>query len=189
MLETGNNPIKFLIHVKRLAEVNGEHVIEKKVEELLDDSSPNKLFSIALYGQDPTMMELAIKKGATNVNIGHNAAVQWAAANNKLSILKILLKNPLVDPGDNTVDGARYSRDERNDAIRRAAQNGHVEAVKLLMKHPKVDPSAKNNFALRHSLKMGHYKVSELLLNDKRVRESIAKEDLIKLMKKLFQDR
>ncbi len=47
--------------------------------------------------------------------------------------MKLLLKDPRVDPGKNAQD---------NNPIRIASQKGNVELVRLLMGDKRVDPSA-----------------------------------------------
>jgi len=73
-------------------------------------------------------------------------------------IVKILLKNPKVDPS--------YWN---NDAIISACKKGHTKVVKLLLKDHRVDPGALNNRSICYASQYGHTKIVKILLQDARV--------------------
>ena len=165
------------------------------IKKIIKNFNPNKLFRFAIEANNrsyyhkemrPEIKDYlvqSIKKGATNVNVGHNELLQDACDSGNVELVRILLKSPYVDPGDTTSEGIQYNRDESNWAIRRAATNGYTEIVKLLLKDDRVDPTARNNFAIRWAAKNGHKDVIRLLLKDRRVLEDLSKEDIIKIFK------
>lgn len=59
-----------------------------------------------------------------------------AAQNGHLSIVKLLLNDPRVDPTA-----------EDNYPLRKSAANGHIKVVEELLKDPRVDPSCNNFYA------------------------------------------
>jgi hypothetical protein len=46
-----------------------------------------------------------------------------------------------------------------------------LDKVKELLKNPEVDPNYMGGLAINHAITEGHYKMVDLLLQDKRVRE------------------
>ena len=80
-----------------------------------------------------------------------------SAKKGHVGVVKLLLKDPRVDPGA-----------DNNYAIKWASRNGHVEIVKLLLKDPRVDPSVDDNYAIKWAADNGHVELVELLLNDPR---------------------
>ena len=179
----------FYIHYKN------NSVYKPIIKKIINRFNPNKLFSFSLEARNSAINDKdlkseinhyliqSIKKGATNVNTGHNELLQYACYKGDIGFVNLLLKSPHVDPSDTTTDGIRYGRDESDYAIRHAAANGHTEVVKLLLKDKRVDPTARNNFAIRWAAKKGYQDVVRLLLKDKRVIESLDKKDLIKIFK------
>lgn len=137
--------------------------------EYLDKKGPNSYVSAGIEIWSPELIKIGALKGATNLNIGSNAAINLAADKNDIELVKILLSKPEVDPTENTKEGKRYKNDETNYPIRTAAKNGFYELTKLLLADPRVSPSAKSNFALKHSFSNGHFDVAQLLLSDPRV--------------------
>lgn len=134
---------------------------------------PNKAFSLAALRGEKELTIWAIENGATNLDIGNNAAIQRACENGEVDLVKLLLAGPQVDPAANTKDGKRYGHDERNFCIRRAARNGHIEVVKLLLADNRVDPTYRQNWALAAALSNQDVKMVKLLLSDKRVRDRV----------------
>jgi len=144
---------------------------EKEYDELTGSLSPNQLFTRGFQNGDEKMILDSIKQGATNTHTGMEKAFNWACEYGKVEIVKLLLKDPETDPGENTPDGKRYNLEEGQYGIRRAAKNGHLEVVKELLKDDRVDASYKNNFALKWSISEGHWDVvKELMKNDKVMR-------------------
>ena len=162
---------------------------EKKTIEKIKELEPNKIFSICSQKNwYPELILYAIDHGATNLNIGSNEAIRKACERGDLLIAERLLKDPSVDPTQNTPDVKRYKQDEANFCIRRAAKNGHLDIVKLLLKDGRSDPSYKNNFALSAAITNKDKPMMDLLLSDKRVKEAVkympkTKQDELRLMK------
>ena len=99
--------------------------------------------------------------------------IEIAIQNGRLEMVKILLKDPRVDPsGDN------------NYSIRRASKNGHLEIVKLLLQDPRVDPSDRNNYSIKVASENGHIKIVRLLFRNKRVRNKMSNYEI-----SLWEDR
>ena len=115
----------------------------------------------AVKANRPKVVAWLISKegGDINPSTKDNEAIQLAAGNGRLEVVKeLLLNDPRVDPS------ALY-----NDAIQLAAGNGRLEVVKLLLNDPRVDPSAGNNYAIQWASESGHVEVVKVLLNDPRV--------------------
>jgi len=87
-----------------------------------------------------------------------NCAIRLASEHGHVDVVRLLLKDPRVDPS--ALD---------NYAIRLAGANGHVDVVRLLLKDPRVDPSAKHNYAIYWASERGYVDVVQLLLKDLRV--------------------
>ena len=81
-----------------------------------------------------------------------------ACQTGRLSLVKLLLADPRVDPAD-----------YYNHAIQLASQNGHTEVVKLLLADKRVNPAAGNNYAIQFASQNGHTEIVKLLLADNRV--------------------
>lgn len=162
---------------------------EKKTIEKIKELDSNKIFSICSQKNwYPELILYAIDHGANNLNIGSNEAIRKACETGDLLIAEKLLKDPSVDPTQNTPDGKRYKQDEANFCIRRAAKNGHLDIVKLLLKDGRSDPSYRNNFALSAAITNRDKPMMDLLLSDNRVKEKIkfmpkTKQDELRFMK------
>jgi hypothetical protein len=144
-----------------------------KTREKTKKLGPNKAFSFALKTRDTDMMYWAIENGATNLNIGNNEAIQMASEIGDSKLVKLLLKDPIVDPVANTTDGKRYDQDQTNFCIRRAVKNGHLDVVRVLLEDGRSDPAYKSNSALSSALLNNDEKMCKLLLTDERVNNAI----------------
>jgi hypothetical protein len=91
-------------------------------------------------------------------SIENDFALGCACSNGQLSIVKMLLDVPFVNPQSN-----------RNFAISIASEKGYLEIVKLLLKDRRVDPSDNNNHAIMFASRYGHAEIVGLLLKDSRV--------------------
>lgn len=83
-------------------------------------------------------------------NVLDNDAIRHAARVGNLEVVKILAKDPSVDPSD-----------KHNFAIRYAAGNGHLDVVKFLADQPSVDPESALPAAAYH----GHLDVVKFMVN------------------------
>lgn len=77
----------------------------------------------------------------------------------KTEYLKLLLKDPRVDPSDR---GHNYP-------ITAASRNGHIDIVRLLLKDPRINPGIRNNEPLREAESNNHHEIVELLRVDPRL--------------------
>lgn len=149
------------------------------------------------------LLEIAIKRGHMEITQllladprvsilfnGRNLlriAIQYGST---LDILKMLVKDPRVDPdGYTLITAIRCEQpcvakllltDPRVDprvnnysALRIAVGRDEVEIVKLLLDDPRVDPSYFNNAALKSAVSLMHTDCIILLLNDPRVDPSV----------------
>ncbi|KAJ3259378.1 hypothetical protein HK103_002281 [Boothiomyces macroporosus] len=98
-----------------------------------------------------------------------NYELNMAASNSNVEIVKILLNDPRVNPGD-----------FNNLAIRTASELGDAEIVQLLLQNRNVDPSVLDNAALRLACYFGNVKVASLLLQDPRVDPSSCDNEAIR---------
>ena len=96
-----------------------------------------------------------------------NYAIRFASRFGHSKVVKLLLKDPRVDP-----------RVSNNLAIRLASEDGHAGVIKLLLEDPRVDPSADDNEAILLASVNGHSKAMKLLLKDKRVRKNLSEEEI-----------
>jgi len=99
-----------------------------------------------------------------DISDDNNYAIRWASIYGHFEIVRLLLKDPRVDPSDNN-----------NYAIQWASERGHFEIVKLLLKDSRVDPSDNNNCAIRWASESGHLEIVRLLLEDLRVKNTYTK--------------
>ena len=145
----------------------------KTLKYIQQNWNPNQMYGAGIKHENINLMKIGIEQGATNLSIGGTTPYELAAENNDTELMKLLLANSEVDPGENSKEGKRSNRDESQYAFRRAARRGHYEIVKIMLEDPRVDPSVKNNFALNWSFKEGHMDVVDLLLDDPRVQAKI----------------
>ncbi len=105
-----------------------------------------------------------------NISVSRYYVLQQASYNGHADVVKALLEDGRVYPGD-----------DDNNALRQASGNGHVDVVALLLADPRVDPTAHTNESIRKAAEFGHADVVRLLLADKRVdpsaRNNIAIQD------------
>ena len=59
-----------------------------------------------------------------------------------------------------------------------AIENNDINKVKILLKNKKVDPSEYNNLAIRTAAYKGYFDIVNLLWNDKRVKNTLKKDNL-----------
>ena len=69
-------------------------------------------------------------------------------------LVRILLENPNIDPGDKDSLGLQY-----------ACEKGHTEIVRLLLKSGKVNPMANNDYPFKIALKNHHIDIVKMLYN------------------------
>lgn len=95
-----------------------------------------------------------------------NQAIVSACFHGKITIVKLLLKVPEVDPTvlNNFAFLTIFNRPTIN--------TDRIECVKVLLEDGRVDPSLENNKALCTACYLGHYEIVKILLMDKRVNPS-----------------
>jgi hypothetical protein len=142
----------------------------------------------------------------------------FAGVNNNYNpAVKLLLKNPGVNIGDNNnyaiqtavknkyhgiidlllADSNCDPGDIDNNCIRNAVRNQDIVTVAKLLKHNKVDPSSNDNVCLKMACKSGNVTMVKLLLSDNRVDPTVDDGRLFKdagvcgqtdLFRLLFED-
>lgn len=90
-----------------------------------------------------------------------NKKFKKAINDNNIELVKLLLKDPNVDPSTDYNYGICY-----------ASEDGYQEIVELLLKDPRIDPSARENKALCLACENGYIEIVKLLLNDSRLYSS-----------------
>ena len=138
---------------------------------------------------DHRMLELIEKYIVIDYSVNSIQIIECILAKNSFEILKLVLKDPNVNPGmiqNYPIRIASYyghydivkllledSRvnpgDLKSCAIGWASEKGHENIVELLLNNPKVNPEDADNFALKSAVEGMHYKIVELLLDDLRV--------------------
>jgi len=98
-------------------------------------------------------------------SVFHNDIIRWAANNNYVKVVELLLQYPQVDPSAH--------------AIVCVVWNNYVKVIELLLQDPRVDSSANDNYAIRCAALYGHEKVVKLLLEDERVDPSAYNNEAI----------
>ena len=158
-----------------------QYNLKRTIEEI-KKLDPNKAFLLGSTRGERELEIWGIENGATNLNHTYNEPIQNACQQGDAELVKLLLADPKVNPGDNTKSGKRYKTDETNFCIRRAAKEGHLEVVKLLLNDKRVNPASKGNWALAAALSNENLKMCQLLLTNQKVRDNIfnMKESSIK---------
>ncbi|MFA5154027.1 MAG: ankyrin repeat domain-containing protein [Clostridia bacterium] len=152
----------------------------------IDKLAGNSIFSLGLSIEDESLMLKGLKKGANNLNRSGNKAIQMAGREGYTKLVELLLKDPSVDPSENTKDGIRYDLPDKHYGFRQAASNGHLECVRLFLQHPATEPDYRRNFALKHALRNGHNDVVKLLMSNNKVMAAIPemeKSSILRLKK------
>ena len=130
-------------------------VIQLVYSKILDPSFDGTFLVKGVVGNNHVSL---LKVLLLNKKINLDRCLEIASDDGQLEMVKILLKDPRVDPSD-----------DNNNSIRRASKNGHLEIVKLLLQDPRVDPSDGNNYSIKAASENGHIKIVRLLLKDPRV--------------------
>jgi surface antigen len=139
---------------------------------------------VASEAGDVVRIDELLRDGV-NPSADDNAAIRWAAANGRVTVVQRLLQDKRVDPSakDNwasfraAANGHVYVvncllRDLRVDPSRALigyACGGHVDQVEWLLLNDRVDASAEDNDAIRLAAEHGHVAVIDALLRDKRI--------------------
>jgi hypothetical protein len=121
------------------------------------------------------IIRLLLKDSRVDPSVQSNYALTHSASSGYTNIVELLLKDKRVDPSD-----------DHDWAIRYASINGHWDIVKLLLKDERINPAVDQNRAIIFSYR--HYsKITELLWDDQRVKNTL-KKDHITLYKKLMKE-
>lgn len=150
------------------------------------NASPDQLFSAAVKREEPEEIKSALRKGATNVDFLNYHALMIAINKNDVSLLRMLMKNPKIDPRKGGRTEMMYPGFD-NAPIRRASQEGKIEIVKELLKDQRVDPSAGENWALKEAIKHKRWNVVEELIKDKRVYNKLQGKELQSVIRSLIK--
>lgn len=102
------------------------------------------------------VVKLLIGHIAVNAGAMRSAALRWACAGGFKDIVVILLRDPNVNPNDDSFSGG---------ALRLAAQGSHIEVLDLLLQDKRVSAGAGKSAALRTACQQGHAAVAARLLS------------------------
>lgn len=108
----------------------------------------------AVITNNPKLVELLLQNSSINPNLPwvySGSLLEYASGYNFLEIVKILLKNDKLTPGDSN-----------NYALRQASTFGHIEVVKLLLADKRINP--KNNSGINSAMTNNHIEVVKLLI-------------------------
>ncbi|KAI9350659.1 hypothetical protein BDR26DRAFT_929979 [Obelidium mucronatum] len=105
-----------------------------------------------------TVATLAYHSPYFNITVQKNRLFRWSCRAGYLEAVKLLIKDPRVNPADDN----QY-------AIRCSAEAGEMEVVLLLLQDPRIDPSGKGNYAIRAASTFGKDEIVKVLLADPRV--------------------
>ena len=132
-------------------------------------------------------------------SVFHNDIIRWAANNNYVKVVELLLQYPQVDPSAHAIvcvvwnnyvkvielllQDPRivlYAWNNNYDAIWSAVWHGDVKMVKILLQDPRVDPFAQYQYAIWRATSDGHIKVVELLFQDSRIDPSVQDNEALR---------
>ena len=111
------------------------------------------------------------------IDIG-NGPIRAACGKGHADIVKILLKDPRVDPSC-----------INNECIRNSASYGHTEVVKILLQDPRVDPTVIRNAPLLSAAHSGNIEMIKLFLKDPRVNPAVDDNYIIKFVPNYLSNR
>ena len=96
-----------------------------------------------------------------------------AIGNNNIQKVKLLLKEPSVDPTDRDYDFIFY-----------ASKEGYADIVKLLLEDGRANPCILHNSSIRYAFKNNHNDIVKMLWETKNVKKTL-KTDYTYLYNKL----
>lgn len=131
----------------------------KVVKELLKnnqiDPDISQTLNLAVkYGHYQIAKELLNSKRLTVSDTRYHEPIYFAAKNNRVKIMKLLLDDTRLDPSI-----------KKNEAIITAAENGYIEIVKELLKDTRVNPTDFNNASITRAARKGHLEVTKALMD------------------------
>lgn len=130
---------------------------EEDILSSLKDVSPNRKIILGCRKNLLWLIKKGLEEGA-DPSIDDNKLFIWACENRHVDMVKNLLKDKRINPGD-----------RRNEPISTASKNGNIEIVKLLLNDHRVNPSDFDSFSLIWACENGHIEIVKLLLEDGRV--------------------
>jgi ankyrin repeat protein len=153
-----------------------------------EEDSYDALSTSCNYG-NIEIVKLLLNDSRVNQYSIHRA-IHWASIGGFLDIVKLLLKNPLVDPSfaynkslyevskNGYLDILKlllqnkknnYDKSLLNTAFVQGAKYGKIDVVEFLLKEPLIDPTYKNNLASRMAYRYYNINTLFLLFHDERV--------------------
>jgi ankyrin repeat protein len=132
------------------------------------------------------VVEWLLQDGRADPSAGNKSAIQEAAWNGHVEVVRLLLADKRVDLGSfgavleavarrDTVAVLKLLKEGNVDPsalgvflIRWASRDGHLEIVRVLLRDRRVDPTASNNKAIWWAARNGHAEIVQLLLKDGR---------------------
>ncbi len=105
-----------------------------------------------------------LKTTKLDMSFDDNLSIRWASENGHKEIVKLLLEDPRVDPGD-----------DDNYAI---ISTSDKEIFKLLLADPRVDPSDRDNWLIKWASTISDKEIFKLLLADPRVRAKLSSREI-----------
>lgn len=168
-------------------------VLLDRFKNKLGTTSLNRVFRQAASAGILGIVEDLLKNHKVYPNNWDNYSVIRASMNGHTSIVKTLLEwTPKIPvEGKGPIEYRVDPTDQHGEAIKEASKRGHVEVVKALLKWSapiskrskkikRVDPSIYRNTSIKWAYKNGHFPVVRVLIKDKRVREKLSKEEIVK---------
>jgi ankyrin repeat protein len=164
------------------------------------ESQSRVLHALVEYNRPEIMALLLNKLEPQNY---HNWAIITAAENGRYELVDLLIRHPLVNPGDSN-----------NLALRKAVLGGHTQVVRRLLQSPSVNPSARSIISslglrivgtdefgsmtpLEIAAAKGYDEIADILLSDPRVNPAdrnnkalllASRNNHVDIVKKLLQN-
>ncbi|KAJ3290390.1 hypothetical protein HDU79_003245 [Rhizoclosmatium sp. JEL0117] len=116
-------------------------------------------------------VKILLEDGRADPTASNNRCLFGSCAEGQLEILDLLLKDGRVDP---TV--------EKTKALGIAASKNNLSIVNRLLQDVRVDPGDNDNFAVKESVRAGHFDVASCLWNNSRcIIDAATKMELIEI--------
>jgi hypothetical protein len=151
-----------------------------------------KSLRISLHEKNLKLLWFTVKHGNFNqvdASYGYDLAIRTAVRYNSPELMKLLLKNPFVNPQalkDQAIYNARISQikkllleDDRvinefvnDESFHKTCQYGFKSRVEDLLRDSRVDPGSQSNKGFRLAAENGHYEIVKILIKDSRINPS-----------------
>jgi hypothetical protein len=142
----------------------------------------SEILSAAIESGNPKCVRLLLRTKLFDPTIEDNLPVKEAAKYGYQAVLKLLLRQPNVDPSNALPAGPSFKvlkillqypnvdpTRKNNEVLKNMCSREDIRALKLLLKHPRIDPSFENNKLLEFATSNKKMEAVKLLLMDPRV--------------------